>query len=95
MIKKSVFITILFMFPVIFSANETLNDNFTINGNILNNQSTNSSSIFSSLDFVSNYSLIVLLIGLTAFYIIGKIAFKLTKWLILIIAIILLLKLFF
>ena len=89
--KKEFFLIALFMIPMVFADNSSFNDSLN-DSNFITNQSSNSSDMVSPFDFVDSSSLIILLIGLTAFYIIGKIAFKLTKWLILIVAILLLLK---
>lgn len=84
---KRILLILLVCIPIVFAQNETTN------------QTTNDTSIWYE-DYAENLmggdslTLLAVLVGLVFVYFFGKIAFKLIKWVIIIVAILLLLRTF-
>lgn len=86
--KTNILLLVLLFAPIVFAQNETIND--TTNQSITNQ--TWYGDFTSEIMQGDNLTMLTIIIGLVLVYLLGKIAFKLIKWAIIILAIILVLK---
>ena len=87
--KLSIIVLLLVLISIVYAQNETLNETST---NMTSNQTQWYQSYLDKATASDNMTIISVIIGLLLVYLLGKLAFKLIKWAVIILAIILLIK---
>ena len=91
--KLKLLLLTIFLLPVVFAANQTTNQ--TSNQTVLNQTTMWYEPYLKQVTATDLTTLIVLLTGLILVYLLGKFAFSLIKWAIIILAVIIALKFIF